>query len=154
MVTGLMIGAASKKVVDSATLKPRITNPRATGTFSHSQTGMNVPSKEIERRLNRGRRSSRRIVRSVGANRRMTTETRAPRITKGRASTTMLSAGVTKSYSPAGSVKEKASAAVNFNHSRSAVATPNPAKSARKRTTARLLNLANCTLCTFSPYWR
>jgi hypothetical protein len=95
----LRIGAASKKVIDSETLKPRMMNPRATGTFPHSQTGMNVPSKEIESRLSSGRFGSSWISRSVDPTRRMTAETKAPKITKGRASTTMLNARVRKSCS-------------------------------------------------------
>ena len=94
---GLRIGAASKKVVDSATLKPVNTNPRATGMFPHSQTGMKEPSKEIERRLSRGRFGSSRTKRCVVAKRRIKTETKAPRITKGKASTRTLNVKVTKS---------------------------------------------------------
>jgi hypothetical protein len=95
----LRIGAASKKVIDSATLNPRITNPRATGTLPHSHTGMNVPSKEIERRLSSGRFGKSWMRRCVGPKTRMTAETNAPKTTKGSASTRMLNAKVTKSCS-------------------------------------------------------
>lgn len=65
-VTGLTIGAASRKVVDSETLRPLTTSPRATGTFPHSQTGMNMPKKETKNLLTTGSLGSRSKMRRVG----------------------------------------------------------------------------------------
>jgi hypothetical protein len=115
--------------------------------FPHSQTGMNVPHKEIESRLSSGRFGNNWIRRCVVAKRRMTTETKAPKITKGRASTTMLSVKVMKSCSLVGNEKLKAFVAAVFNHSKSVIAKPHPIKMIRKRATARLLNLTVCVFC-------
>src|SRR3954452_8315721 len=116
---GLTIGAASKKVVDSATLKPVITIPRATGIFPHSHTGISEPRKEIERRLSSGCFGSSWIKRCVVAKRRIPTETKAPKITKGRASTTTLNVKVIKSCSLFGNDRAKEFVAAGLNHSKS-----------------------------------
>ena len=143
----MRIGAASKKVVDSATLKPLIIIPRATGMFPHSQTGMNVPNKEIEKRLRSGRFGSSWIIRCVETKRRIAVETKAPRMTNGRASMTTLNVKVMKSCSLLGNERLEASVPVAFNHSKSAVINPNITKSTRKRATARLPNLMACAFC-------
>ena len=144
---GLTTGAASKKVVDSATLNPPINSPRATGMFPHSQTGMNAPNREITKRLGSGRLGSRRIRRCVVAKRRMPTETNAPKITKGKDSTTTLKVRVTKSCSLAGKERPKAPVVAVFNQSKSTATRPNPTKSTRKRASARLLSFADCAFC-------
>src|SRR5215210_3625588 len=150
-VTGLMIGAASKKVVDSATLKPLITSPRATGTFPHSHTGINVPKREIESRLSSGRLGRSWRIRCVGAKRRTMTETKAPRITKGRASTTILNAKVIRSCNLVGNERPNTFVAAAFSHSRSVPTRPTPIKSIRKRITAHLLSLMASVFC--MPAW-
>ena len=147
-VTGLMTGAASKKVIDSATLKPWITNPRATGTFPHSQTGMNVPSREIERRLSKGRFGSSLVRRCAEAKRRMIAEIEAPKITKGMASTTMLNVKVMRSCSLLGNERPVEFAVATSNHSKSAAAKPNPPNSTRsKRAVVRLFGFMTCAFC-------
>jgi len=75
------------------------------------------------------------------------TETKAPRITKGRASTTMLNAKVVKSCSSLGSERLTPSVSTVFNHSRSVAAKTNATPSSRARTSGHLLCLAGCTLC-------
>ena len=65
-------------------------------------------------------------------------ETKAPKITKGKASMTTLSVKVTKSCSLFGNDKLKSLVAAALNHSKSAAAEPNPIKIIRKRTIARL----------------
>lgn len=65
----------------------------------------------------------------------MATETSAPRITKGIASTTMLNVSVTKSCSAAGKEGPEAPAAQVFSHSETAAIAPNTTtKVTRKRT--------------------
>ena len=85
------------------------------------------------------------------AKRRTMTETRAPKITKGRASTTMLRAKVVRSCNLVGNERPNAFVATALSHSRSAPTRPTPIKSIRKRTTAHLLNLMASVFC--MPAW-
>lgn len=99
MVIGLRIGAANRKLITSAGLKPLASKLRATGTLPHSQTGRAMP--EIEMRMRRmigcfGKILSNRLG---GKNRRISDEVMMPSIRKGVASTTTLRVSVRKSCS-------------------------------------------------------
>ena len=104
MVIGLRIGAARRKLMTSAGLRPCARRLRATGTLPHSQTGSAMPTSE--RRMRRMNVCLGRILsnRSGGRKRRMRAETMMPMIRNGVASTMTLQVSVRKSCASGASV--------------------------------------------------
>ena len=97
MVIGLRIGAANRKLTTSAGFNPRASKLRATGTLPHSQTGSASPASDNANRRQNGLCGKTLVSLAGGKKRRIKDEMIIPRMTKGKASMTMLSVIVRKS---------------------------------------------------------
>src|SRR5208282_1050384 len=102
-VTGLRIGAASKNVTDSATVKPWAIKPLATGRLPHSQTGNNTPKKDMYRRLKNVLFGSHVRIAPAGSHTWTTIDRSIPNTTKGKDSIITLDDRVIRSCSLLGS---------------------------------------------------
>ena len=97
MVMGLRIGAANRKLMTSAGLRPCAIRLRATGTLPHSQTGKAIPSIDSTIRLRKAFFGSILSSLSDGKNFLISADTITPSIRNGVASTITLSVSVRKS---------------------------------------------------------
>ena len=94
MVIGFRIGAASRKVSESETVRPRVIKVRANGTFPHSQTGNATPRRDNTARRRTGVRGRSRNIRWPGTHSCTAIDTVMPRMTNGSDSMTTLMASV------------------------------------------------------------
>jgi hypothetical protein len=110
IVIGLMMGAASRNVIDSETVKPLTMSPRARGTLPHSHTGRKTPMKEMTARRRNGLRGSTRMIHESGTHTCTAIDSTMPSTTKGIDSTMTLMLRVRKSCARSGRARASWSA--------------------------------------------